>query len=152
MPTYRERVSWPLWFHFIMAVPVLIGLWLTVYGFTRASHQPVAPALTVAMFGYVWWRMRHLAIEVGPDAVAFGFGGPRRRVPRESVASVATEEYSALRYMGWGYRFGREPRERAYSVAGHEGGLRLVFRDEKDRQWTVFLSSADPERLRAAIG
>ena len=61
------------------------------------------------------------------------------------------EDYSATRYMGWGYRFGWESRDRACSIIGQRRGVRLVFDDEKGRRWKVFLSCSDPEAAASAL-
>ncbi|MHC4222966.1 MAG: hypothetical protein ACYSX0_18980 [Planctomycetota bacterium] len=146
MKAYRERVSWPLWFHLLMggavlgsligALPADAGLWRLI---------PLAVCLTLSA---VWWGMRYLHVELGPDGAIFGFGGPKRTVPPERIHSAEPEDYSVARYMGWGYRIGWKKGDRAYSVLGYSRGVRLKFGDEAGREWSVFLSCSDP---RAAV-
>jgi len=97
------------------------------------------------------WRLRHVEIEFGREGVGFGFGGIRRRVPRERIVGAEPRDYPVIRYMGWGYRFGWEPRDRAYSVLGCRRGVLLTFDDERGRRWKVFLSSRAPEKAVAAL-
>lgn len=154
MDTYRERVRWPVWLHLLVGLAVcfiggigLLGLLRDGPGWSVALSGAVALSV-----GYVWWRVRYLDLEIGPAGAAFGFGGLRRRVPRARLRSAAPEDYSVARYMGWGYRIGWRPGERAYSVLGHGRGVRLVFEDENGRTWDVFLSCGDPEAAVAALG
>ncbi|MHC4933624.1 MAG: hypothetical protein ACYTGV_15700 [Planctomycetota bacterium] len=142
MKVYRERVSWPLWFHIVMggavlgslagALPIKAGLWRLV---------PLAVGVTLAV---VWWGMRYLHLELGPEGAAFGFGGPRRTVARDRISSAEPEDYSVARYMGWGYRIGWTKGDRAYSVLGHRRGVRLKYTDEGGKEWSVFVSCCDP--------
>jgi hypothetical protein len=153
MEAYRERVSWPIWFHVLMAVPVGGGAAGLLASVARHGAHPwlLVPAIGIGCVALVWWRVRFLEIEIGTDRVAFGFGGLHRVVPRDRVVSATEETYQAARYMGWGYRLGWEPRERAYSLLGHPAGLRLVFLDDRGRRWNVFLSSANPKAAAAAV-
>jgi len=150
---YRERVSWPGWFFAIVFLGVGGGFLGIVLG-ARAGGSPWAivvsgvPLLVVAL---VLWRMRFVELEFGPEGAAFGFGGLRRRVPKERILGAEVQDYPVARYMGWGYRFGWEPRERAYSILGYRRGVVLRFEDERGRTWRVFLSSADPESAIAAL-
>ena len=73
-------------------------------------------------------------------------------IPRERIVSAQVELYSFSRYMGYGYRFGWESRDRAYSVAGYREGVRLEFDDEKGRRWSVFVSCSDPGAAVRALG
>jgi hypothetical protein len=95
--------------------------------------------------------MRHIELEFGPDGAGFGFGRVTRRVPRERILLAEPAAYPVARFMGWGYRLGWQPRERAYSILGCPRGIRLRFLDEEGREWTVFLSSRDPESAVAAL-
>jgi len=154
MGVYRERASWPGWAHLLFLGPCAAGLAAIGWAIWRGEGPgwTYVPFLVLASVGLVWWRMRYLALEFGPESAAFGFAGLRRRVPRERIVSATVEEYSVARYMGWGYRFGWERRERAYSLIGYPRGVRLVFDDERDRRWKVFLSSSDPEAAVRALG
>ena len=153
MGVYRERAGWPAWVHGLLLCPCGVGLAAMIWAAARGEEPGWAwvPFLVLASVGIVWWRIRHLALEFGPQGAAFGFAGLRRRVPRERIVSAAVEDYSVARYMGWGYRFGWEPRERAYSLIGYRRGVRLVFEDERGRRWKVFLSSDDPEAAVRAL-
>ena len=144
---YREEVSWPVWFHLIFAAVVALCAGAAIAALRRSGlglHSAVLLASALLAAG-AWWRMRHVALEVGPDEVAFGFGGLRRRVPRARIEALERETYPVARYMGWGYRFGWKPRDRAYSIIGRREGLRLRFRDERDRTWHIFLACSDPQ-------
>jgi hypothetical protein len=153
MGVYRERVGWPAWVHLVLLLPCGVGL--AAMGWAAAKGEEpgwaYVPFLVLASVGLVWWRMRYLALEFGPAGAAFGFAGLRRRVPRERIVSATAEEYSVARYMGWGYRFGWERGERAYSLIGYPRGVRLVFDDERGRRWRIFLSCSDPEAAIQAL-
>lgn len=142
---YRERVPWPGW-SLILAGFVLAGGYVASRGWEIALV-----ALPLFLAAYVFWRVRFLAIESGPDGIAFGFGGIRRRVPRGNIVAVEAMDYPAVRYMGWGYRLGWEPRERAYSVLGCRRGILVRFTDDRGRPCKVFLSSRTPEAALAAL-
>lgn len=148
---YRERVRWPGWFLGLLGL-ILVGGYVALgrsgvaptWGFVLAS----APFLALA---YAIWRLRFVELECGPKGVGFGFGGITRRVPKERILGAEAMDYPAARYMGWGYRLGWEPRERAYSVLGCPRGLLVRFEDDRGRSWKIFLSSRAPEAALAAL-
>ena len=71
-------------------------------------------------------------------------------LPWERMRAAETEKYPLRRYLGWGWRIGGR-RDRAYSLIGPTHGVRIRFDDERGRDWSVFLSSRDPEAaVRAA--
>lgn len=153
VPTYRERVRWPGWFRLIIVVGVGGGLAAIALG-ARSGDSAWAvavKALPLLVIAYVFWRMRFLEIEFGPEGAAFGFGGLRRRVPADRILGAEACDYSAIRFMGWGYRIGWEPHERAYSILGHGRGVLLRFRDHRGVTWRVFLSCTAPESAVAAL-
>jgi len=142
---YRERVPWPGW-SLLMLGFVLVGGYVALRGWALAGA-----ALPLFLAAYAVWRVRFLEIEFGPGGIAFGFGRITRRVPRERVLGVEVMDYHVARYMGWGYRLGWEPRERAYSVLGCRRGVLVRFMDDRARPWKVFLSSRTPEAALAAL-
>jgi hypothetical protein len=151
MATYHERVRWPGWFLLALGI-VLVGS----YAALGASGAAPTWAFLLAfgpflLVSYALWRLRFLEIEIGPLGLGFGFGGVRRRVPRERIVAVEVKAYPVTRYMGWGYRLGWEQRERAYSVLGCARGVLVTFDDERGRRWKVFLSSREPETAAAAM-
>jgi len=150
MDPYREQVRWPVWLLVAFALIPVCG-----YAAVLTSDAPAwaIAALTIpfVLLGYGVWRLRHVEIEFGREGVGFGFGGIRRRVPRERIVGAEPRDYPVIRYMGWGYRFGWEPRDRAYSVLGCRRGVLLTFDDERGRRWKVFLSSRAPEKAVAAL-
>ena len=131
---------------------LLVGVVLSVVGGVADPWPfgvvPFGVALTLLI---VWWRVRYLHVEFGPDGAAFGFTGPRRRVLREQIQSARVEDYSAVRYMGWGYRIGWKTGDRAYSVIGQRRGVRLEFTDERG-SWSVFVACSDPDEAIRALG
>jgi len=151
MEPYHERVRWPGWF--------MIGLGLIlVGGYAAVGASRTGPlwafalaAIPFLMVGYAVWRLRFIELEFGPAGIGFGFGGIHHRVPRERIVSAEAKPYPAVRYMGWGFRLGWEPRERAYSVLGCPRGVFVTFDDEQGRRWKVFLSSRDPDAAVAAL-
>ena len=149
--TYRERVVWPGWFYLLLIICQLLLAYSAIRMAPEHGLLALLPAAILVVVGYVFWRMRFVELEFGPEGAAFGFGGLRRRVPLERIESAEPEAYSVARYMGWGYRFGWTPRDRAYSVIGWPRGVRLVFDDERNRRWTIFLVSRDPEAAVAAL-
>lgn len=148
MATHHERVQWPGWLFPSLGMVLVAGLVALGGG---PSWTLVAALLPLALAIYVLWRMRHVEIEFGPGGVGFGFGGLRNRVPKERIVAAEAADYPAARYMGWGYRIGAGPRERAYSVLGCRRGVLLLFDDERGRRWKVFLSSRAPEAAVSAL-
>jgi len=151
--SYRERVAWPGWFYLVLAVALSVGIFGTAGALAR--HGPglgtgVALAGLLVVAG-VLWRLRYIVLEFGPAGASFGFGRHGRHVPAARIVSAEAEQYSAARYMGWGYRMGWEPRDRAYSVIGCGRGVRLVFDDERGRRWKIFLACRDPDAAIAAL-
>ncbi|MHC4549536.1 MAG: hypothetical protein ACYTEZ_12250 [Planctomycetota bacterium] len=153
METYRERVAWPAWFYLVLAAVLAVAVFGTAGVIWRHGLEPGALIALGALLvvGLVCYRLRYLALELGPEGAAFGFGGLHRRVPADRIRSAEPEEYAATRYMGWGYRWGWEPRDRAYAVIGYRRGVRLVFDDARGRQWKVFLACRDPAAAIAAL-
>lgn len=151
MKSYRETVSWPLWCHVLFGAAALFCLvsGAIVVADGRWSGVPgVAAGAAMVLAGVM---MRNVTVEAGPEGIAFGFVRPRRRVSREQLIEAQEEVYSPTRYMGWGYRFGWKPRERAYSVIGCRRGVRVRFRDARG-EWTVFVSCRNPGRILQALG
>jgi hypothetical protein len=149
---HRERVTWPGWF-LVSLVLVLVGGYGAALGaFGSTPLWTLLLALPLLLAGYGVWRLRFLEIEFGREGVGYGFGGIRRRVPRGRVHLAEAKNYPLARYMGWGYRIGWEPRERAYSVLGCRRGVLLTFDDERGRRSKVFLSSREPEKAVEALG
>lgn len=150
---YRERIGWPLWLH--LAIFFVLGI-AAVAAVALFDQEPrgvvLLPVLVLVVLAVVWWRVRFVAVDFDAGGAAFGFGGLRRRVPRERIVSAAPEAYSAVRYMGWGYRIGWGPRDRAYSVIGYRRGVRLEFDDERGRRWSVFVACSDPAKAIAEFG
>ncbi len=90
-------------------------------------------------------------MELAEMGIAFGFGRPSRQVPTDRIRNAQAVDYSFTRYMGWGYRIGWKPRERAYSIMGYGRGIQIAFLDDQDREWNVFLSARDPDAAVAAL-
>jgi hypothetical protein len=150
---HRERVAWPAWFYLVVGAALAIGISGTTGALVRhgAGLGPAVALVALLVVAAVLWRLRCVVLEFGPEGASFGFGRLGRHVPADRIVSAEAEEYSAARYMGWGYRMGWEPRDRAYSVIGCARGVRLVFDDERGRRWRVFLASRDPEAAIAAL-
>ncbi len=148
---YRERLRWPGWFLVVLGFALIGGY----VAFGRSGAAPtwafLLAALPFVLGAYVLWRLRFLELEFGPSGIGYGFGRVSHRVPRERILGAAAMDYPAARYMGWGYRFGWERRERAYSVFGCKRGVLVRFADEEGRPCKVFLSSAAPEAALAAL-
>ena len=147
---YREKLTWPAWVHLALGAAVGLSTYGGVNLLRRSWQGWIAIGLALVL-GYIWFRIRYLVLEISPDGIAFGFGKPGRRVPGGRIRSAEPTEYSFARYMGWGYRIGWKPRERAYSLIGYPRGLRVVFADDRDRIWDVYLSSRDPEAAAEAL-
>jgi len=150
---HSERVGWPAWARLLFAVPCLLGVWATVK-LVRAPDVPVWVTLgtlaATAGILFAGWRLRWVASRFDAAGVAYGFGGLNHRIDRERLESVEPEDYSALRYMGWGYRIGPVHGERAYAVLGCRRGVRVRFRDPTGSPREVFLACRDPEAAAAA--
>ncbi len=151
---HREELVWPGWTQFAMILPLIggVGGLIWAYSQDRLTTGIVIAAGVLVLVGLVFLRFRSIVIEFGPDGAAFGFNKPSRRVPCDRIVAAEVETYDVARYMGWGFRFGWEARDRAYSIMGHPRGIRLIFDDEKGRRWKVFVSIDDPETAMKALG
>jgi len=136
-----------------MVFPFLAGFGALAWGFVqdRLTTGVVVAAVVLVLVGIVLVFFRSVVLEFGPEGAAFGFSRPKRRVSRDRIVAAEVETYDVARYMGWGYRLGWKPRDRAYSVLGAPRGVRLTFDDEQDRRWSVFVSSREPEAAVAAL-
>ena len=91
------------------------GLLVLIVGTARVLARSgdlvvsVAAAAAAVSLATVWWRMRHLRLDFGPEGAAWGFGRVRRRAARHRIRTAEVESYRAARYMGWGYRLGWKP-------------------------------------------
>ena len=149
METYRERLTWPLWLHGAVVLvwgAAFVGLVLLLLRHGPRIDQAVAAAILLVV-AYVWWRVRHLDVVAGAEALAFGLGGGRGGVPAGGV-QLEPRSTPAL----WGYRLGWDKGERACSVLGYPRGVRVCFDDERGRRWNVFLSCRSPESVVQALG
>jgi hypothetical protein len=151
--SYRERVAWPAWFYLVVGTALAIGIFGTAGALLRhgLGLGPGVALVALLVVAAVLWRLRFIVLEFGPQGASFGFGRSRRHVPADRIVSAEVEAYSVARYMGWGYRLGWEPRDRAYSVIGCARGVRLIFDDERGRRWKVFLACRDPEAAISAL-
>ena len=150
---YREIVRWPAWVHLVVWICIGAAGGSAVGAVRRAGLGPgvLLACVVAAVIAYVWWRMRHVALEFGPEGAAFGFGGLGTRVPAARITGAWPEDYRLSRYMGWGWRIGTQPGDRAYSVIGCSRGVRLEFVNERGKRYSVFLASRDPERAVTAL-
>jgi hypothetical protein len=152
MESHRERVRWPGWFLAALLLGLVGGYGAALGAAGATPLWTLLLAVPLLLAGYGAYRLRFLEIEFNGQGAGYGFGGIRRRVPRSRILGVEAKSYPVARYMGWGYRFGWEARERAYSVLGCARGVLLTFTDEKGRRAKVFLSSREPEKAIAALG
>ena len=146
MEPYHERCAWPLscrlaFLALAVGAPLIIAL--------SGEPQALWVAIPVAvLLGFVSYRFAWVEIRIGDEGIEYGFRGLRNVVPWDRVRSVEVEAYRFSRYWGWGYRIGGR-RDRAYSVIGPDHGLRILWVDEREREWSTFLSSRDPEAAAA---
>ena len=150
MEPYHERCGWPpscrlAFLALVIGAPAIVAL-------SGEPHALWVAIPAVLGLSFVAYRFSWVELRVGDDGVEYGFRGLRNHVPWRRVHSLAVETYRFSRYLGWGYRVGGR-RDRAYSVIGPPGGVRLRFVDEKEREWSIFLSSTNPEAaVKASIG
>ncbi|MHC4848666.1 MAG: hypothetical protein ACYTEG_09455 [Planctomycetota bacterium] len=144
MDTYHERSTWPIWFH------VLFGLLACVVPVALVISGEWIGVVVALIFGGIWYRFAWVEIRISQQGVEYGFRGLNNHVPWERMRSIEAEKYPFRRYLGWGWRIGGR-RDRAYSLIGPSHGVRIRFEDERGRDWSIFLSSRDPEAaVRAA--
>jgi len=142
MVPYREQVVWPVWSRLVyLALMAAAPLLVMLSGEIEA--WPIALGIVVVL-AFVGYRLATVDIRIDGEGVAYGFRGLRNRVPWSRIHAVSAEPYRFTRYLGWGYRIGGR-RDRGYALLGYPRGLRVEFCDERGRDWSVFLSSADPE-------
>ena len=139
----RSRMFMPWWFHVLV---------LGALGSVFFRQQSLVAALVIApMILLAWLLFMSLRVLVTKEAVhvQFGLFGPK--IPMSAIVDAREEAYSAMKYGGWGIRFGLDG-SRAYSVpASGDRGLLIRYVNEKGTTKSVFVSARDPGVLLAAI-
>ena len=139
----RSRMFMPWWFH----VLVLGALGSVIF------RQPslVAAFVIAPMILLAWLLFMSLRVLVTKEAVhvQLGLFGPK--IPMSAIVDAREEAYSALKYGGWGIRYGLDG-SRAYSVPGAgDRGLLIRYIDKSGSTKSVFVSAQNPAVLLAAI-
>ncbi len=156
---HHERVHWPGW---LVLIAVLMALLLagSSIGMVRGlAAEPDRPTHLLQVLGIVLlvvmaticWRFRFLEISFGQEGIGYGFGRIRKRIASEQILAVEAVAYDWVRYMGWGWRIGPTPGERAYSILGCPRGVRVAFRRADGSQVSLFLSAEDPDAAIRAL-
>ena len=141
---YRELCYWPRWFYVLMAA-IMIGLPVALFVVMEDHERWPALAPIPVVLAVLCWFSR-LEIRADADGIAYGFLRASNFVPWARVKSLEPEDYRFTHYWGWGWRVGGI-RDRGYTVLGYKRGVRLRFEDDRGREWSVFLSSGDPESV-----
>jgi len=124
-----SRAGMPWWYHAMIV--------LAAAGSTSAA--------------LAWVLFMVLRVTVTPDLVNIQLGVFGPKIPLSQILSVEIESYALLKYGGWGIRLGIDG-SMAYSVPGHGGrGLRIRYRRTSGRESSVWVTTPDPEALKAAI-
>jgi len=91
-----------------------------------------------------------LRVAVTAESVHVQLGPAGPSIPIAGIESVEVRRYAWERYGGWGVRLGLDG-SWAYSIPGVGRGVRIVWRNERGRSCTAFVSSREPEQLAEAI-
>jgi hypothetical protein len=142
---FLDKVRMPRWAQAAIAVASLAGVAGAV------SEGSIAPALAIVPVSLASWTLLNTIRVSVTDAflhVQYGLWGPK--VALDDLLAVEVIEYSAVRFGGWGIRFGLRG-ERAYSMPGSGGkAVQLRYRTSRGERVAV-ISSAQPDALKAAI-
>jgi hypothetical protein len=142
---FLDKVRMPRWAQGAIAVATLAGVAGAV------SEGSIAPALAIVPVSLASWALLNTIRVSVTDAflhVQYGLWGPK--VALDDLIAVEVIEYSAVRFGGWGIRFGLRG-ERAYSMPGSGGkAVQLRYRTSRGERVAV-ISSAQPDALKAAI-
>jgi hypothetical protein len=141
----RSKAGMPWWFH------LLIGMACCASAGAGLASGTLASLVSLPILLLVWILFLYLRVTVTADTVHVQLGVFGPRVPIADILDVVAEKYSALKYGGWGIRFGLDGSV-AYSVPGHGGrGIRIRYKKKNGGEATIWVTSPDPEALVAAI-
>lgn len=142
---HRSKKPMPWWFLAAQGAALLTVV------VTAVTSGQWALLLMVPALAVVSLLFSHLRVVVTPEHVhvQLGLFGPKIAV--SAIERVSAEDYRAIKYGGWGIRFGVDGSV-AYSIPGGTGrGVRIEYRGAKGNAKAVFVSSNEAEALAAAI-
>ncbi|MBI2866215.1 MAG: hypothetical protein HYX99_02495 [Chloroflexi bacterium] len=152
---YHEEVRAPAWFQVLawLPVPTLLTA-LIVPALTEDMGRDayiffLGMGLALAVVLVLATNFTAIQVQVTPDALRFGFGWFKHRVPLHAVRQVKTARYYWWPYGGWGLCIATGGR-RAYSLPGIPAGAEVTV-EERGRVRRYFVSSRRPEELAQAL-
>lgn len=141
----RSKQRMPWWFF------ALMGFALVAHVGAMIASASLLGLLTVPLLLMVTLLLSHLRLSVTETHVhvQLGLFGPK--IPLEAVESVQAIKYSALRFGGWGIRYGGGGAW-TYSVPGGNGdAVEIVWTDARGAKRTHVITCEDGPAMARAI-
>src|SRR3989338_8625299 len=144
-PIYREKQKTYL---IVVGIYIIAGLFLLsliflpgFFDFSEASLTTKAALIIVVLVDLIlFWSFAELKVKLTFDALEFGFGIFRKKLPLREVKSCLIEDYDIKRYFGYGIRLGSDKSIGYVARSGRGVRLKTAGRD-------YFLTSDSPEQL-----
>jgi hypothetical protein len=143
---YVDKVRMPAWFNALLLGAGVAGTVAAAVG----GGSIFAPVLVFGAVGGAWSILSTLRTVVTRDGVHIQYGLFGPKIPIADIVSVDVVEYEAVKYGGWGIRFGLDG-SRAYSLPGKGGRAVRIRRRARGGERVVDITSENPEALRLAI-
>lgn len=145
---YRERL-FSKWSTLLLGAVTAVMLWQVVGQLQTAPPDDLSPWFFPAMlvlFLAITINFAWLTIQVTDEGVMVGYGVIRTRVPWDEIEDCYADEASAVRYGGWGIRFGwyKGNRRLIYNIMG---GPRVVLRRRNSRFPELVFSTSRPQEV-----
>ncbi len=141
----RSKQRMPWWFFAIM------GLALVAHVGAMVASASLVGLVTVPLLLMVTLLLSHLRLSVTATHVHVQLGMFGPTIPLAAVESVEAIKYSAMRFGGWGIRYGGGGRW-AYSVPGSSGdAVEIVWTDAGGGRRTHVVTCEDGPAMARAI-
>lgn len=141
----RSKQRMPWWFFAIM------GFALVAHVGAMIAAASLVGLLTVPLLLMVTLLLSHLRLSVTATHVHVQLGMFGPTIPLAAVESVQAIKYSALRFGGWGIRYGGGG-QWAYSVPGSSGdAVEIVWTDARGGRRTHVVTCEDGPAMARAI-
>ena len=156
LTTFEEVLEAPGWLRWVLLaalVLIMSSIGLRVGAGTVGGGEGnlawIAALVSAVAFLFAYLNFLSLKVTVSDGEFTFAYGMVRHRVAIDQIESIEVNRYRWARYGGWGYSRGPLGRK-AWSMPGVPAGVMVVLQESRKRR-EFFVSSAEPERLEAAI-
>ncbi len=145
---YSERL-FSKWSTLLLGAVTAVMLWQAVGQLQTAPADDLSPwffPFMLVLFLALTINFAWLTILVTDEGVTVGYGVIRTRVPWDEIEDCYRDEASAMRYGGWGIRYGwyKGRRRLIYNVIG---GPRAVLLRRNSRFPELVFSTSRPQEV-----